>query len=81
VLAHPRAADLARDAVGVLRTRELEDEDEMALIDLDDLSAQTAGAGDELHAFLESCERFLGERVTEAEVVDDHVHDSDANAR
>jgi uncharacterized protein len=71
VLAHQRPADVARDAVRVLRALKGEQEDELRVVDLEHLAREAARRDDLRHRVPQCPNRVLRDRVAEAQVVDD----------
>lgn len=50
----------------------------MLLIDLRHTSRERAGVNNELHARVRCVQGFVAHRVTQAEMIDDDVHETDA---
>ena len=77
VLSHPRPADLARDAIRIFRRGELEHQDQVSLVNLRDPSRERTRIDDKLHPLGGCPHGHVGQRVTEAEMVDHDVHEVD----
>jgi hypothetical protein len=80
VLPHPGSANLARNAIRVLRCRELQDQDQMRLIDLRDSRREGARIDHELHPLPRRLDSRIGHGLAQTEVVDDNVQGVDAIA-
>ena len=77
MLSHPRSAHIARDATRVSSRGELEDQDQMCLINFRDTSRERTCIDDKLHTLPCRLHGDVGDRVPEAEMVDDDVHAAD----
>ena len=76
MLPHPRSANLARDAIGVVGSRELQDQDEVPVIDLRNTRGERSRIDNKPHSLTCRLHGRLRHRLSEAEVVDDNVHRS-----
>jgi hypothetical protein len=81
VLAHPGPANIACDSIRVFRLGEQEDQDEMPVIDLRDLSRERARIDDKPHSFPRCLRGRVGERVAQVQVIDDDMHEATLSAR
>lgn len=74
MLPHPGSSDISCDSTGVLDRGEQENEDEMRLVDLHDVSREPTPVDDLLHHVLRGANLLLRKRIAEAQMVDDDVH-------
>jgi len=77
VLAHPRSSDLARNAICVFRQGEQEDEDQVRIVNLRNMSREPARIDNSLHGLASCLHRRVGHWVAQVQVVDDDVHEPD----
>jgi hypothetical protein len=77
VLAHPRSSDLARNAICVFRQGEQEDEDQLRIVNLRNMSREPARIDNSLHGLASCLHRRVGHWVAQVQVVDDDVHEPD----
>ncbi len=75
MLSHPRAANVAGDAIRVVSVGEVEDQDQVPVVDHHHASGQGACLDDKPHAFLRCLNGCVRHRVTQTKVIDDEVHD------
>lgn len=71
MFAHPRTADLGLDPFLRLNVGKRENENRMPLIDLDETGFKAACLNDRPHAFLRGVDYRSGNRLLEAQVIDD----------
>lgn len=77
MLAHPRSSDLARNAICVFRQGEQEDEDQVRIVNLRNMSREPARIDNSLHGLASCLHRRVGHWVAQVQVVDDDVHEPD----
>jgi hypothetical protein len=80
VLPHPRSANLASDAIRILRCRELKDQDQVRLIDLRDTRGERSCIDHELHPASGRFDGCIRQWFTQTKVVDNDVQPLDAIA-
>jgi hypothetical protein len=74
VLSHPGSANLAGDAIGVLRGGEHEKQYQMRPVDLRDVRLARTCVDNEVHGFSRRLHGGVGYWVAQIQMVDDHVH-------
>src|SRR5204863_3150977 len=72
------SANFTRNAISILRCRELEDQNQMSLIDLRDTSRERACIDHELHPIPRRLDGRFRHWFTQTEVVDDDVQHTNA---
>ena len=77
VLAHPRSSDLARNAIRVFRQGEPEDQDQVRIVNLCEVSREPAGIDNTLHSLPRCLHRRIRYWIAQMEVVDDDMHKPD----
>jgi hypothetical protein len=77
VLAHPWSSNLARYAICVFRKRERENQDQVRIVNLRNMSREPARIDNMLHGLARFLHGRVCHRLTQVQVVDDDVHERD----